>query len=66
MAKKILRLSYDEWKNTFQNKVTVSCAVTFEDGWRGTFCFVRYQHVVNEIDMLSRTHGQVSYISCTK
>lgn len=62
---RFLRLSFEDWKKKFHNRAMVSCAVTFEDGWRGTYCFERYQSVANEIEMFKREHGEVSFITTT-
>lgn len=66
IMKKILKLSFDEWKKMFHNRITTSCGVTFKDGFKGSYCLERYKSIEVDIENLIKEHGDVDYIACAK
>ena len=64
--KSIKKYSFEEWKNKYENKISHSCGVHFEDGYVGTFLNLRGCIIKNEIESLIKEHSCVSYIATNK
>lgn len=62
--RKIIKLSYEDWKTKFEHIFKTSCGVHFEDGFMGSFVYDRVTTIIKEIDSLIKVHGDVTYIAC--
>ena len=66
IMKTMKKYTFEEWKEKFKNRATVSCGIHYEDGWTCTACFERYMNVVHDIEFFMKEHGNVAYIVSTK